>query len=160
VTTTQVRASGGRERRLRPVGAREEASSLGTCRHPLVAAPLAEQIGVDISGSRKSRPTNRPAIEPGRVADLLDAVHEANARIAAATDCAVGSWAAASQFTADRFSRRAAQPTSGDRAREALSVLDPELLLAGVSVWLTRRRARGERMAAGDLRPWSAGMSA
>jgi hypothetical protein len=160
VTTTQVIASGGPERRLRLVGPREEAPSLDTCRQPLVTATRTEHAGVDISGNFESRPTNQPAIEPRQVADLLDAVHEANARIAAEVDHAIGSWAAVSQFTADRFIRRAAQPTPGDQAREALSDLDPELLLAGVSVWLTRRRARGERMAAGDLRPWSAGMSA
>jgi hypothetical protein len=77
-----------------------------------------------------------------QVADLLDAVAAANGRIAAEADRIARSRAATSLTTVDRLTRLADDLRPAARARVQLSLLDPELLLAGTSVWLTRRRTQ------------------
>lgn len=75
-----------------------------------------------------------------QVADLLAAVAAANGRIAAEADRIASSRAAVSLSTIDRLTRLADDLRPGAEARAELSRIDPELLLAGTSVWLPRRR--------------------
>ncbi|HEY3717769.1 MAG TPA: hypothetical protein VGL39_24860 [Jatrophihabitantaceae bacterium] len=87
-----------------------------------------------------------PTVE--QVADLLDEVYAANGLLAEEVDRIIGSRAAVSQATVERFTRLAEQLRDGAQARATLSALDPALLLAGASAWRARRRARDDATAA------------
>jgi hypothetical protein len=75
-----------------------------------------------------------------QVADLLAAVAVANGRIAVAADRIARSRVAVSLATVDRLARPADGLRPGVEARGQLAQLHPELLLAGTSLWLARRR--------------------
>jgi hypothetical protein len=87
-----------------------------------------------------------PTVE--QVADLLDEVYAANGLLAEEVDRIIGSRAAVSQATVERFARLAEQLRGGAQARATLSALDPALLLAGASAWTARRHARDSATAA------------
>jgi hypothetical protein len=89
-----------------------------------------------------------PVTTADQVADLLAAVAAANGRIATEADRITTSRAAVSLSTIDRLTRMADDLRPGVEARGQLAQIDPELLLAGTSVWLSRRRD-----AAGSARP-------
>lgn len=72
-----------------------------------------------------------------QVADLLEEVYRANRRMATGADRDTGPSATASQTAVDR---PADELRPGALARAQLSDLDPDLLLAGTSVWLARLR--------------------
>jgi acyl-CoA reductase-like NAD-dependent aldehyde dehydrogenase len=77
-----------------------------------------------------------------QVADLLAAVAAANGRLAAEADRIANSRAAIRLATIDRLTRLGDDLRPAATARAQLAQLDPELLLAGTSVWLARRRAQ------------------
>ena len=77
-----------------------------------------------------------------QVADLLDEVDAANGLLADEMDRILGSRAAVSQSTIDRFTRLADQLRPGARARAQLSDLDPSRVLAGTKIWMARNRER------------------
>jgi hypothetical protein len=81
-----------------------------------------------------------PITTADQVADLLATVADANGRIAAEADRISNSRAAVSVATVNRLTRLADGLRPGARARAQLAEIDPDLLLAGTSVWLTRRR--------------------
>ena len=83
------------------------------------------------------------------VADLLDEVYAANGLLADEMDRILGSRAAVSQSTIDRFTRLADQLRPGARARAQLSGLDPSRVLAGTKVWMARNRERSAYSASG-----------
>jgi hypothetical protein len=160
VNTAEVSAAGDCQRRWLHCASPWVALP-GTDGPPMTTSPPTGDQHTDRSGITASPPPENPAAAAGQVADLLDTVHEANARIAAEIDRVIGCRAAVSQTTIDRFIRLAAQLSPGNRARAALSELDPDLLLAGVSVWTARRRARTDSAAITRAeRRWSTGMSA
>lgn len=76
-----------------------------------------------------------------QVADLLATLAAANGLIAAESDRISSSRAAVSMATLDRLTRLTDELRPGAQARAQLSELDPDLLLAGTSVWLARRRS-------------------
>ena len=83
--------------------------------------------------------TSNAAPTINEVADLLDAVADANRRVAAEVDrLAAGSSLPISQATVERLTVLAKQVRPGARARVRLAQLEPTLLLAGTSAWLTR----------------------
>ena len=82
--------------------------------------------------------TAAPEPTAEQVADLLEAVADANGWMAIELDGTLSSRAAVSQATVDRFSRLAEQLRPGASARARLSNLDPDLLLAATSVWMSR----------------------
>jgi hypothetical protein len=84
-----------------------------------------------------------------QVADLLDEVYAANGLLADEMDRILGSRAAVSQSTIDRFTRLADQLRPGARARAQLSGLDPSRVLAGTKVWMARNRERSAISASG-----------
>jgi hypothetical protein len=84
-----------------------------------------------------------------QVADLLDEVHAANGLLADEMDRILGSRAAVSQSTIDRFARLADQLRPGARARAQLSDLDPSRVLAGTKIWMARNRGRSATTASG-----------
>jgi hypothetical protein len=84
-----------------------------------------------------------------QVADLLDEVYAANGLLADEMDRILGSRAAVSQSTIDRFTRLADQLRPGARARAQLSGLDPSRVLAGTKVWMARNRERSVNSASG-----------
>jgi hypothetical protein len=84
-----------------------------------------------------------------QVADLLDEVYAANGLLADEMDRILGSRAAVSQSTIDRFTRLADQLRPGARARAQLSGLDPSRVLAGTKVWMARNRERSTNSASG-----------
>lgn len=92
------------------------------------------------------------ATTANQVADLLAAVAAANGRIAAEADRIASSRAAVSLATIDRLTRLADDLRPGATARAQLAQLDPELLLAGTSVWLARRRAQSTSTATAAAR--------
>ena len=110
--------------------------------------------------SPPARPRDAAHRTVEQVADLLDAVYQANGRMAAEVDRIIGSRAAVSQATIDRFTRLAADLRPGARARAELSDLDPDLLLAGTSVCMARRRARADSASGRAEARWSGGLSA
>jgi hypothetical protein len=83
------------------------------------------------------------------VADLLDEVYAANGLLADELDCILGSRAAVSQGTIDRFTRLADRLRPGARARAQLSGLDPSRVLAGTKVWMARNHERSANSASG-----------
>ena len=96
-----------------------------------------------------------PALTLNDVADLLDAVADANRRVAAEVDRLAVSPVPITQATVDRLTILAQQVRPGARARTQLSQLDPTLLLAGTSVWLTRwRRPKSQSAAARAQARW------
>lgn len=104
-----------------------------------------------------------PALTVDQVADLLAMVAAANGRISAEADLITNSRAAVSLATLDRLSKLTAELRPGAEARAVLSDLDPDLLLAGTSVWLARRRdadrtesAAARAAARWGTRPWPA----
>ena len=86
-----------------------------------------------------------------QVADLLDEVYAANGLLADEMDRILGSRAAVSQSTIDRFTRLAHQlrPGARARARAQLSDLDPSRVLAGTKIWMARNRGRSANTASG-----------
>ena len=83
------------------------------------------------------------AATPKDVADLLDVVARANSRLTSEVDRLLGSRAAVSGTTVDRLLRLADDLRPGAAARTELSALadlDTDVLLAGMSEWLLRRR--------------------
>jgi hypothetical protein len=84
--------------------------------------------------------TAAPEPTAEQVADLLEAVADANGWMAIELDGILSSRAAVSQATVDRFSRLAEQLRPGASARARLSNLDPDLLLAATSLWMSRRQ--------------------
>ncbi len=84
-----------------------------------------------------------------QVADLLDEVYAAKGLLADEMDRILGSRAAVSQSTIDRFTRLADQLRPGARARAQLSGLDPSRVLAGTKVWMARNRERSTNFASG-----------
>lgn len=91
---------------------------------------------------------NVPAPTAEQVADLFTIVAAANGLFAAEADRISNSRAAVSLAALDRLSELAAELRPGAEARAVLSDLDPDLLLAGTSVWLARHRtATTERSA-------------
>ena len=74
-----------------------------------------------------------------QVADLLATVAAANGLIAAEADRLSNSRAAVSLATLERLTTLTDELRPGAEARAVLSELDPDLLLAGTSVWLARR---------------------
>ena len=84
--------------------------------------------------------TAAPEPTAEQVADLLEAVADANGWMAIELDGILSSRATVSQATVDRFSRLAEQLRPGASARARLSKLDPDLLLAATSLWMSRRQ--------------------
>lgn len=84
--------------------------------------------------------TAAPEPTAEQVADLLEAVADANGWMAIELDGILSSRATVSQATVDRFSRLAEQLRPGASARARLSNLDPDLLLAATSLWMSRRQ--------------------
>jgi hypothetical protein len=84
-----------------------------------------------------------------QVADLLDEVYAANGLLADELDRILGSRAAVSQSTIDRFTRLADQLRPGARARAQLSDLDTSRVLAGTKIWMARNRGRSANTASG-----------
>lgn len=84
--------------------------------------------------------TAAPEPTAEQVADLLEAVADANGWMAIELDGILSARATVSQATVDRFSRLAEQLRPGASARARLSNLDPDLLLAATSLWMSRRR--------------------
>ena len=83
------------------------------------------------------------AATPKDVADVLDVVAQANSRLTSEVDRLLGSRAAVSGTTVDRLLRLADDLRPGAAARTELSALtdlDTDVLLAGMSEWLLRRR--------------------
>jgi hypothetical protein len=94
------------------------------------------------------------------VADLLDEVYAANGLLADEMDRILGSRAAVSQSTIDRFTRLADQLRPA-RARAQLSDLDPSRVLAGTKIWMARNRERSANTASGRAASrWSGEASA
>lgn len=89
-----------------------------------------------------------PAPTVEQVADLLATVAAANGLIAAEADRISSSRAAVSLATLDRLTELTTDLRPGAEARAVLSELDPDLLLAGTSVWLARRSADRQSSAA------------
>ena len=86
-------------------------------------------------------PTTPPTVTVDQVAHLLATVAAANGLIAAEADRITNSRAAVTLATLERLTALTAELRPGAQARAVLSELDPDLLLAGTSVWLGRRRA-------------------
>gem|GEM_PF-5231954 len=84
--------------------------------------------------------TAAPEPTAEQVADLLEAVADANGWMAIELDGILSARTTVSQATVDRFSRLAEQLRPGASARARLSNLDPDLLLAATSLWMSRRR--------------------
>ena len=84
--------------------------------------------------------TAAPEPTAEQVADLLEAVADANGSMAIESGGILSSRAAVSQATVDRFSRLAEQLRPGASARARLSNLNPGLLLAATSLWMSRRQ--------------------
>ena len=96
-----------------------------------------------------------------QVADLLDEVDAANGLLADELDRILGSRAAVSQSTIDRFTRLADQLRPGARARTQLSDLDPSQVLAGTKIWMARNRGWPANTASGRAASsWSGEASA
>ena len=95
-----------------------------------------------------------PVTTADQVADLLAAVAAANGRIATAADRIATSRAAVSLATIERLTRLADDLRPDAEARAQLARVDPELLLAGTSVWLARRK--GARRGTAAPLAWSA----
>jgi len=102
---------------------------------------------------------SEPVTTVDDVANLLETVARANALFAAEVDRIAGSRALISQASVDRLARLADRLRPGEVARAQLSELDPEVLLAGTSVWLQRRRCRTGSAAARAQARWG-GLSA
>ena len=84
--------------------------------------------------------TAAPEPTAEQVADLLEAVADANGWMAIELDGILSSRAAVIQATVDRFSRLAEQLRPGASAWARLSNLNPGLLLAATSLWMSRRQ--------------------
>lgn len=76
-----------------------------------------------------------------QVADLLATLAAANGLVAAESDRISSSPAAVSMAALDRLTRLRNELRPGAQARAHLFELDPDLLPAGTSVWLARRRS-------------------
>jgi len=86
------------------------------------------------------------ATTPKDLADLLDVLAQANSRLTSEVDRRLGARAAVSRITVERLLRLADDLRPGAAARTELSVLadlDTDVLLAGMSEWLLRRRSPG-----------------
>jgi hypothetical protein len=86
------------------------------------------------------------ATTPKDVLDLLDVIAQANFRLTSEVDRLLGTRAAVSGTTVERLLRLADDLRPGAAARAELSVLadlDTDMLLAGMSEWLLRRRSSG-----------------
>jgi hypothetical protein len=83
------------------------------------------------------------ATTPKDVADLLDVIAQATCRLTSEVDRLLGTRAAVSRITVERLLRLADDLRPGAAARTELSALadlDTDMLLAGMSEWLLRRR--------------------
>lgn len=91
-----------------------------------------------------------------RVADVLASVAAANGLIGAEADRISNSRAVVSLATLERLTTLTAELRPGAEARAVLAELNPDLLLAGTSVWLARRRsaAAGHSAAARAATRW------
>lgn len=89
-----------------------------------------------------------------QVADLLETVHAANGRIACEVDLIFGSRAAVGQHTVDRFTRLAIELRPGAAARAELAALNSDLLMAGTSLWMPRRRTSAASANARAAQRW------
>jgi hypothetical protein len=86
------------------------------------------------------------ATNPKDVADLLDVIAQANSRLTCEVDRLLGTRAAVSCTMVERLLRLAGDLRLGADARAELSVLadlDTDVVLAGMSEWLLRRRSPG-----------------
>jgi hypothetical protein len=86
------------------------------------------------------------ATTPKDLADLLDVSAQASCRLTSEVDRLLGSRAAVSCTMVERLLRLADDLRPGAAARAELSVLadlDTDVLLAGMSEWLLRRRSPG-----------------
>jgi len=107
------------------------------------------------------RPPIRDHCSIEQVADLLDELYAANGLLAVEMDRTLGSRAAVSQATIDRFTHLADELRPGARARAELSDLDPSRVLAGTRVWLARNRERAAATVSGRAASrWSGEASA
>ncbi len=93
---------------------------------------------------------NVPAPTAEQVADLLATVAAANGLFAGEADWISSSRATVSLAALDRLSKLAAELRPGAEARAVLSDLDPDLPLAGTSVWLARNRTPAAERSATD----------
>ena len=98
-----------------------------------------------------------PTVE--EVADLLEAVHAANGRVAAELDLVLGSRASVSQTTVERLARLADDLRPGANARTELAGLEPALLMDGTCLWMQRSGARRSSASARAAHVWSGGRS-
>ena len=112
---------------------------------------------MDLRDINQARPVR---ISTARVADLLETVYAANGRMASEVDLILGSRAAVSQATVERFVRLADELRPGAAARAELAQLDPDLLMAGTSLWMRRRRGTTRTASARAAARWSGGQSA
>lgn len=101
-----------------------------------------------------------------QVADLLETVYTANGRMAAEVDLILGSRAAVSPSTVDRFARLADELRPAAAARAELAALESDLLKAGTALWMRRRRTAAATASArvvhrcSAAQRWSGGQSA
>jgi hypothetical protein len=88
---------------------------------------------------------DEPVCSADQVADLLDVVMDANSCIAveAARIAESGEWV--SQGMVERLTSLGQRLRPGAAARVRLGSVDPDLLLAGTSMWLMRQRRRSAR---------------
>jgi hypothetical protein len=82
-----------------------------------------------------------------QIADLLDEVNAANSLLADEMNRILGSRAAVTQNTIDRFTRLTDQLRPGARARAQLSRLDASRVLAGTKIWIARNRQQSANSA-------------
>ncbi len=94
---------------------------------------------VPIPADRTGHAGRTAAPEPTaeQVADLLEAVADANGWMAIELDGILSSRAIVSQATEGRVGRLAEQLRPGPSARATLSNLDPDLLSAATSLWMS-----------------------
>ncbi|MHA3700741.1 hypothetical protein ACXR2U_01035 [Jatrophihabitans sp. YIM 134969] len=110
--------------------------------------------GMDTSGMRR---LDRQVITIEQVADLLQTVHAANARVAAELDLVVGSRASVSQTTVERLARLADELEPGAVARTELAGLEPGLLMDGTWLWMQRSGASESTARARAAALWTGG---
>jgi hypothetical protein len=80
---------------------------------------------------------------PARVADLLEMVSRADRTLEAELDRTAASKNPISQLTVNRLEKLLRELRPAAEIRTQLAALDPDLLHAGMSIWLSRREAHG-----------------
>jgi hypothetical protein len=88
---------------------------------------------------------DQPVTSAEQVADLLESVMAANGEIAAEAARIARCDAWVSQAMVERLTSLGQRLQPGAAARTRLGAVDPELLLAGTRMWLTRRRQSSAR---------------